>query len=60
MEPDSFDTDLLAVTDRLTEFLRQHLGERCRDYEPECTCCRAWRCVVELLSALDRADLLPP
>lgn len=28
---------------RLERFLRQGYGKRCKDYEPGCACCEAWK-----------------
>ncbi len=30
--------------------LKEHFGERCDDYEPDCMCCQRWRALDKLLA----------
>ena len=41
-ELDDFDTTLNREGERRREFLLEHYGERCRDYDSLCICCRVW------------------
>ena len=30
------------MSDLIADAIREHWGERCPDFDPECWCCRAW------------------
>jgi hypothetical protein len=56
---DSYDRSVERMTVLMRGWLRRNVGTKCRDYEPACSCCQAWRKYEEFLAVIDTRPKTP-
>ena len=47
--PDTFPMMIGHIRTIAEEFLLEHFGERCPDFEPNCDCCKRWAALDVLI-----------